>query len=360
LITEDRIGQVLEAYEPSKIKIGTIGSHSALNIFRGAKDEGLGTVCICRKRDVIVYERFGLADELIFVEDFSEVLDEEVQERLRRLNVVLVPHGSFTAYINVEKVAGELEVPVFGNRRLLAWETDREKQREWLRRAGLTLPKTFENSDEIDRLVIVKFPGAMGGKGYFLANTPEDFRSKAELMLKKGLLKQEDLKKPHLQEYVVGVNVYPHYFRSMIKDEVELLGFDKRYESTVDSMGRIPASEQLQADLDLTYTIVGNIPLAIRESLLPEYLRMGDAVVKISEEIASPGIIGPFCLETIVTEDLEIYCFEISARIVAGTNVGMGTPYAYFKHGSEMYMGRRIAKEVREAAQEGRLGEIVT
>ena len=45
-----------------------------------------------------------------------------------------------------------------------------------------------------------------------------------------------------------------------------------------------------------------------------------------------------------ITDDLKIFTFEISARIVAGTNVGIGTsPYAYLKYGENMYMGRRIA-----------------
>ena len=88
---------------------------------------------------------------------------------------------------------------------------------------------------------------------------------------------------------------------------------------------------------------------------------MGDNVTKISEEIAPPGIIGPFCLETIVTDAPKIFTFEISARIVAGTNVGIGiSPYAYVKHGEEMYMGKRIAKEIKTAIAKKKLDTIVT
>ena len=88
---------------------------------------------------------------------------------------------------------------------------------------------------------------------------------------------------------------------------------------------------------------------------------MGDNVVKTSKEIASPGIIGPFCLEMVITDSLEIYVFEISARIVAGTNVGIGTsPYAYLKYGDRMYMGRRIALEIRKAWKNKQLPEIIT
>lgn len=301
-----------------------------------------------------------MVDEFIIVENFSELLDEDVQEKLRQLNVVLVPHGSFNAYLSMEEILNDLYVPIFGNRELLSWEVDREKQRAWLQRAGLNLPEIFEDPDEIDRLVIAKFPGARGGQGYFLANSPQSFTEKAENMIRKGHLRREDLQKIYLQEYTVGVNAYFQYFRSPLQEEVELLGMDKRYESTIDSIGRIPASEQIQLDLDPTYTIVGNIPITLRESLLPEVLRMGGRVVRVSEEIASPGIVGPFCLETVITDDLEIFVFEISARIVAGSNVGVGTsPYAYLKYGEKMYMGRRIAREIIYGSEKNELEKMI-
>jgi 5-formaminoimidazole-4-carboxamide-1-(beta)-D-ribofuranosyl 5'-monophosphate synthetase len=248
---------------------------------------------------------------------------------------------------------------MFGNRELLHWEADRNEQAEWLRKAGLRLPETFKTPEDIDRLIIAKLPGAKGGRGYFLANSPKAFHKKFEKMVKRGLLKDEDLPKVHLQEYALGVNVYPSYFSSIIKNEVELLAMDRRYESAVDSIGKIPASEQLEIDVNPTYTVVGNFPIVLRESLLPELMRMGDNVHKKARELAPPGIIGPFCLETVITDDLKIFTFEISARIVAGTNVGIGTsPYAYLKYGENMYMGRRIALEIKDALKQKRLHEI--
>jgi len=87
---------------------------------------------------------------------------------------------------------------------------------------------------------------------------------------------------------------------------------------------------------------------------------MGDNVVEASKEIAPPGIIGPFCLETIITDDLRVYTFEISARIVAGTNVGIGTsPYAYLKYGEKMWMGKRIAREIKQALRDNKLEVIL-
>ena len=360
MIEKEEIESLVEEYDLEKVSIGTLGSHSALNIFKGAKEEGFRTVCVCTQNREIVYRKFQLVDEFILVEKFSDLLNGEIQERLRELNTILVPHGSFNAYIGMEGMLNDLYVPMFGNRRLLKWEINRDKQREWLRKAGLRLPKTYESPNDIDKLVIVKFPGARGGKGYFLADSPETFRRKAEDMIKRGHLKREELSNVQLQEYILGVTAYFQYFRSIIKEDVELLGMDRRYESTVDGLGRIPAKDQLQVDLNPTYTVVGNIPLTLRESLLPEVLSMGDRVAEVSEEIAPPGIIGPFCLETIITDTGEIYAFEISARIVAGSNVGIGTsPYAYLKYGAGMYMGRRIAREIKEGIRRGVLKKIL-
>jgi 5-formaminoimidazole-4-carboxamide-1-(beta)-D-ribofuranosyl 5'-monophosphate synthetase len=40
--------------------------------------------------------------------------------------------------------------------------------------------------------------------------------------------------------------------------------------------------------------------------------------------------------------------------------VGIGTsPYAYLRYGENMYMGRRIAVEIKEAVKQGRLPEIL-
>ena len=360
MIENDDIQKIIGKYDQKKLAIGTLGSHSSLNIFKGAKEEGFRTVCICKEKDAIMYQKYPLVDELIIVKDFTELLSEKLQERLRNLNVVLIPHGSFTAYLSTEQLTDSLYVPMMGNRKLLHWEANRKSQEEWLRQAGLRLPATFKTPDDIDRLIIAKLQGAKGGRGYFLANSPKGFYKKAEEMIKRGMLTKGDIDNVHLQEYALGVNVYPSYFSSILNSDVELLAMDRRYESAVDSIGKIPAQEQLEIEVIPTYTVVGNFPIVLRESLLPEIMRMGENVHKKAAELAPPGIIGPFCLETVITDDLKIFTFEISARIVAGTNVGIGTsPYAYLKYGENMYMGRRIAVELKEAVKQKRLQEVV-
>jgi 5-formaminoimidazole-4-carboxamide-1-(beta)-D-ribofuranosyl 5'-monophosphate synthetase len=360
LITSKKISKILSQYDTDSLTIGTLGSHSSLNIFKGAQEEGFRTVCLCKKDDAIIYRKFPLADEIIIVKSFTDLLEEKLQAKLRELNTILVPHGSFTAYLSTEQLTNDLYVPMFGNRQLLHWEASRTKQEQWLRDAGLRLPRTFKTPEEINTLAIAKLPGAKGGRGYFLVSSAASFEKKVTDMIKRRLLTQDDVNRIHLQEYILGVNVYPHYFSSIVKKDVEFLGVDRRYESAVDAIGRIPASEQLELGMNPTYTIVGNIPITLRESLLPELMNMGDNVMKKAKELAPPGIIGPFCLETVITDDLKIYTFEISARIVAGTNVGIGTsPYAYLKYGKDMYTGRRIAVEIKEALEKDVLEQIL-
>jgi 5-formaminoimidazole-4-carboxamide-1-(beta)-D-ribofuranosyl 5'-monophosphate synthetase len=71
-------------------------------------------------------------------------------------------------------------------------------------------------------------------------------------------------------------------------------------------------------------------------------------------------MIGPFCLETIVTDRLAFKVFEISTRIVAGTNLYIsGSPYSDLSEPG-MSTGRRIAREIRLAQKKGRLGDVLT
>ena len=51
MITSTETSEILQKYDTSKLAIGTLGSHSSLNIFKGAKQEGFRTVCICKEKD---------------------------------------------------------------------------------------------------------------------------------------------------------------------------------------------------------------------------------------------------------------------------------------------------------------------
>jgi 5-formaminoimidazole-4-carboxamide-1-(beta)-D-ribofuranosyl 5'-monophosphate synthetase len=329
-----------------------MGSHSALQILKGARDEGMRNLVICKKGKERPYVSYGVADEMILVNDWSE-WNAELEAKLMERNAIIIPHGSFVAYLGHDRVQ-KMNVMYYGTKEILEWESDRSKERVWLENSKLLLPRVFEKPEDIDRAVIVKFHGAGGGFGYFVVKSPEQFYEVKNR-------KYPDDNDFVIQEYVVGVPTYIHYFYSPITGELEIMGMDKRYESNADSIGRIRAEDQLASNIHTSYTIVGNMPLVVRESLLPELFEMGDRVVAESQKLgAGKGLFGPFCLETIITRKLQIYVFEISARIVAGTNPFIeGSPYTALKYDVPMSTGRRIARDIKQAIAEGKLNEVL-
>jgi len=350
------MNEVLMNYDFDRITIATLGSHSALNILKGAKDEGFRTVCVCRRNEKIIYESFGVADVIVEINNFADLLNERIQKKLIELNSILIPHGSFNAYLDS---LDRIKVPIFGNKVLMIWEVDREKQSLWLRKAGLKIPKTYSTPEEIEGIAIVKYYGAKGGKGYFLIANSDEFKEKLNKMIELGLVEKE-VRDFQIQEYIVGTNIYFSFFNSLMFNRVELISVDRRYESNVDGIGRIPAGVQLKTDLIPTYTVTGNIPIVLREKFLEKAIKAAISVVEVSKEIAKPGLVGPFCLECVFDENEEMYVFEISARIVAGTSVGIPvSPYSYILFGENMYMGRRIAREIKLGIEKEKLGELI-
>ena len=339
--------------------IATIGSHSALQILKGARDEGVRNLVICKRGTEKPYEHFGVADEIILVDSWDE-WEEKIEPELIKRNAIVIPHGSFISYMGHDRVQS-MKAKYYGTKEILEWESNRKMERVWLEDAKLLLPRVFERPEDIDGPVIVKFHGAGGGFGYFVVRTPEQFYEVKNR-------KYPDDNDFTIQEYIVGVPLYIHYFYSPITNELEIMSFDKRYESNADSIGRIKAEDQLAAKIHTSYTIVGNIPLVVRESMLPEFFEMGEGVVEArrklfntkTKEKLHKGVFGPFCLETIVTRKLQVFVFEISARIVAGTNPFIeGSPYTALKYGEPMSTGRRIARDIKQAIEQGRLDEIL-
>jgi 5-formaminoimidazole-4-carboxamide-1-(beta)-D-ribofuranosyl 5'-monophosphate synthetase len=88
---------------------------------------------------------------------------------------------------------------------------------------------------------------------------------------------------------------------------------------------------------------------------------MGESVVSASKQLEDKGLFGPFCLETVVTPELEFYVFEISARIVAGTNPYInGSPYTNLRYDVPMSTGRRIARDIKSAIENNKLDKILS
>ncbi|MFQ5919857.1 MAG: formate--phosphoribosylaminoimidazolecarboxamide ligase [Thermoplasmata archaeon] len=354
MVTGERIAEILEGYDD--LVVATVCSHSSLQIFHGARQEGFRTLGIAIGEQPKYYDAFPRArpDDFLIVDAYED-LPRHAEELVDR-GAVAVPHGSFVEYLGAEAFA-DLEVPTFGNRRVIGWESDRDKQRYWLSKAGVDMPAKIDRPDAIDHPVFVKYYGAKGGRGSFIAKNYDDF------------LEHIDKSQPYtIQEYVVGTRYYVHFFFSPLGEEgyrlskgtLEVLGVDRRDESNIDEMYKLGAQEGLKKlGVYPTFIVTGNVPVVLRESLLPKAVEMGEKVVETSIDLFG-GMIGPFCLETIVTDQLQFKVFEISSRIVAGTNLFIaGSPYSELVEPG-MSTGRRIARELRHAEETDSLLEVVS
>ena len=344
--------------------VATLGSHCALQVLKGARDEGLRTVLICERRREALYSRFPVIDELVPVDSFGEVLGDRCRDALRRNNAVLVPHGTLIAQMPPEDIES-IRTPVFGNKWILRWESDRGLKEQMMREASLPVPTPVQDPADIDRPVIVKRQGAAGGKGYFMASSREEYAAKRGRLVSGGVISEDE--ELYIQEYSSGVLAYLQFFYSPLKGGLEFFGADQRHESDIEGLARIPAPQQLRQEEAGTgripsFNVIGNSPLVLRESLLDEAYRMGDRFVAAARRLAGPGMNGPFCIEGVYDEDARFTAFEFSARIVAGTNIYMdGSPYYSLLYGRPgISMGRRIAMEIKSAHAAGRMDAVVT
>ncbi|MDP6864193.1 MAG: formate--phosphoribosylaminoimidazolecarboxamide ligase [Candidatus Poseidoniaceae archaeon] len=359
----------LKSYDSDDVTIGVVASHSSLQILHGARMEGFKTLGIAvgenRRK---FYSAFPGAepDEWLMLDNYSELLSKA--KWLRERNVVIIPHGSLVEYLGSDNYR-KLEVPTFGNRGILHWESSRERQRQWLESGGCELPKVIDDPHDIDGPVIVKYAGAKGGEGYFIARDYRDFKRNVNL--------DEDFT---IQEYVLGCRYYMHFFFDPTATDgfqvqgkgshagknlgrLELMSMDRRDESNVDEFYKLGSLRDLrEMNLEPSFVVTGNMSVVIRESLLPKAFELAEGTVAASFELEeeSRGMIGPFCLETIVNDRLEFRVFEISARIVAGSNPFIGgSPYSDLNE-AFMSTGRRIARSIKKAIKNSELDRILS
>ena len=381
MITKQDVISVVSEYDKKNITIGVLGSHSALDVCDGARDEGIPNLVVCQTgRDGLYTSYFkgrtvnglrkGLVDEALVLNKFDEILTEKVQQQLIKKNTLFIPNRSFVVYNGVRRVENEFRLPLVGTRDMLKIE-DRETEEEnyyWVsQQAGIPIPKHYASKDEIDTLVMVKLHHKYMTleRGFFTAASPEEFDAKVERLLSREIITTEALKDARIEQYIIGPVFNFNFFYSPIDDEIELLGIDFRFESNLDGLVRIPAEQQLELPAqfrDPLMTIVGHANASLRESLLERVYLMAERFVAFSKQHYSAPIIGPFCLQTIVDQNMDFYVYDIATRIGGGTNVhtNVGASYGNSLFGTRMSSGRRLALEVKRAIALDEVEKIVT
>lgn len=127
--------------------MATLGSHSCLQILKGAKEEGFKTLAVVLPRLEKFYRGFPFIDEIIKIKSWKDF--PKIEKKLLGKNAILIPHGSFVAYLG-ENINKNFKVSYFGNRKVLDWEGDRQKQRKLLEAAKINVPREFGRVKKID------------------------------------------------------------------------------------------------------------------------------------------------------------------------------------------------------------------
>jgi len=375
MISQEEIKAVLDEYDRNKVTIGVLGSHSALDICRGAKDLGFRTLVVCQKGREQTYARYyrtedslGIVDQTLILDKFTDITQESVQREMREQNVIFIPHRSFEVYVGFDQIENEFLLPLFGTRSILrAEERDAPRNQYYLmQKGGIPYPKVYNSPEEIDRLVLVKAPEAQRTyeRAFFFASSTDEFYTSSEQMIQAGKITKDGLKKAVIEEFVMGTQSNFNYFYSILDQRLELLGTDTRRQTNLDGILRLPASQQLEAlkHIDVKAIEAGHIACTVKESLLEQIFDLGEKFVRIARQEYPPGIIGPFALQSAFIPgppSEKAIVFDISMR-VQGSPGTMFTPYSGYYYGESLSVGKRVAMELKKAIQQNRLEETVT
>jgi len=362
----DKMKKMVREFNPKKVRIGVLGSHSALEIASGAKQEKFETVVVCEKGREKTYTKYykGLFDHVILLDKFADITGAGAVKKLNSLNTVFVPNRSFAVYAGYENIEQKFAVPLMGNRYMLRTEERNtpKNQLYLLKKAGILTPKVIKSPDEIDRLAIVKVTekGRPLERAFFFASSPEEYAKESKKLLKKGVIAEKDLKHAIIEEYVLGAKFNANFFWSPLTGDIDLLGFDRRIQTDLDGVLDLPAAEQLALPITTQNIEIGHMGATMRESQLEMIFDAAERFVNTCKKEFPPGMVGLFALQGAVTKDLKFYVFDVSPRVPGCPCVEPTSPYMKYKYGMEVGPGRRVAMEIKKAMEEGRLAGVLT
>ncbi len=351
--------------------IAVLGSHSALDVCRGAKDLGFKTLVVCQNGREKTYQKYykDIVDECIILDKFADILGKDIQEQLLKRNCIFIPHRSFEVYINDYKaIEKKFKVPIFGNRYLLKVEERGVKPNQYdlLNKANIRYPKQFSDPQDIDRLCIVKVLEKERGfeRAFFLVNDFREYKQYTDYNIAAGKFTEDQLKAAVIEEFILGVQVNFNFFYDSINNRLELIGTDTRRQTNLDGFLKLTAGHQetIGPRVTVTYEEAGHIAVTVLESLLEDAFVLGEKFVKASQELFPPGVIGPFSLQSFITAGppkKEIIVFDVSPRMPGSPGI-FATPYSGYLYGENISMGKRVAMEIKDAIEKGSLKDVTT
>jgi 5-formaminoimidazole-4-carboxamide-1-(beta)-D-ribofuranosyl 5'-monophosphate synthetase len=381
---------------------------------------------------------------ILILDKYSDIV--KYVDELVDLECLQIPNRAFSVYVGGDEYCSVIEnqfaVPIVGSRTLLKIENrgEIEKDYYWFaEQAGIPYPKSYKFEvrkggirfkEFIDEPMLLKAEHAHRKfeREFIFAADSKDLEEKVEREVKAGNLNEESLRNARVEQIVLGPHANFNFFFSPLDAKSDwgdvddwfsklynvtieeariclanqFLSIDERRETILDGVKRLPLEVQQKLKRVPSFEVTAHAMLSLRESLLKDVQRYADRFLLACREHEPPGIIGAWCLQTLITWDriskYELkptikldYTSGIEAKTAAdyglydvpeakdpymhipvtqdvalrhggGTNVhmGIGSQYANAKYKKPMSTGDRIALEIRRAWKTKQLHEIVT
>ncbi len=381
---------------------------------------------------------------ILIFKEYKDVL--RYADELVDLECLQIPNRAFSVYVGGDEYCSDIEkeypVPILGSRLALKVENRGEVEKDYYwfaEKAHVPYPKSYKYEthkngirfkEAIDDPILLKAEHAHRSfeREFIFAADSKNLEAKVEREVQLGNLNKECLERGRVEQIVLGPHANFNFFFSPIdagenwgdtdkwyaklyKTSIEeartclanqFLSIDERRETILDGVKRLPIDVQEKIKKVPSFEVTAHLAMSLRESLLKDMHRYADAYLLAMRKHLVPGIIGAWCLQTLITwdkiskyerkpsvkvdvtigseaktsSDYGLYDVpegsepfmhipvtqDVALRHGGGTNVhmGLGSQYANAKYNKTMSMGDRIALEIKRATKEKKLHLIVT
>lgn len=358
-----------------KVTIGIFGSHSAEEIGVSAKASGFKTVIVCEKGRSEFYTKYNrkLYDDVILVDKFRDIVNNEVQEKLNALNTIFIPNRSFSVYTGYDNIESKFRVPMYGNRWLLRTEDRAGERNQYhlLKKGGIRMPKAYKRPEDIDALTIVKVQQKKNPleRAFFYATDYEDYKAQSQMLIKDDIIDEKELKTARIEEFIIGPRFNANFHGYGLKSlgTIDFTGFDDRIQTNLSGLLNLPAKDQMKIDIMIKTEEIGHRGVTMRESKKMLVYEAGEGFFDACRKEYPPGMIGMYSLQGAVPEGKdgpEFVVFDVSPRIPGCPCVGPTSPEMRrlsLIHERDIESPLDLTMmEIEAALKEKRLPEIVT
>ena len=92
--------------------------------------------------------KINFIDHVILVDSFRDVLQSDIQNRLNKLECILIPHGTLISTLSSDEIES-INVPFFGNKFILRWEADRNLKQKLMLESNYKVPRAINSKSEM-------------------------------------------------------------------------------------------------------------------------------------------------------------------------------------------------------------------